>query len=66
MDDRVLSYEPATALFVPDADPLKFYNPIIRYASQALAPGGKLYFEINPKASEQLKKALADARFDCD
>lgn len=66
MEDRVLSYEPATALFVPDTDPLKFYNPIIRYARQTLASNGKLYFEINPKAASQLKKALTDAGFECD
>lgn len=48
MEPNVLVYEPAGALFVPDSDPLKFYRAILRYADKALAPDGKIYFEINP------------------
>lgn len=48
MERNVLDYEPATALFVPDENPLLFYDAITRYAVDALAPDGKLYFEINP------------------
>ncbi len=43
MDRNVLDYEPGLALFVPDADPMKFYRPIATYASGALLPGGMLY-----------------------
>lgn len=49
MDTNVLDHEPHTALFVPDGDPLKFYKPISAYASSALAPGGRLYLEINSR-----------------
>lgn len=63
MDARVIDYEPAAALFVPDSDPLKYYNPIIKFAETALAQSGKLYFEINPKAAPMLKKALNSAGF---
>lgn len=45
---NVLEYEPHTALFVPDADPLLFYRAITRLAVQTLSKGGRLYFEINP------------------
>ncbi len=48
MSRNVLDYEPATALFVPDNDPLLFYRAIVRYACGALKPGGRLLFEINP------------------
>ena len=46
MDARVLEYEPHTALFVPDHDPLLFYR---RIASLPLAssPMTYLFFEIN-------------------
>lgn len=48
MAANVLDFEPATALFVPDDDPLRFYRPITAYAAQTLRPGGALYFELNP------------------
>ena len=59
MESNVLLYEPHTALFVPDNDPLLFYRAIALYASRALSPGGKLYFEINAaygNATAQLLK----------
>ncbi|MDE6156867.1 MAG: peptide chain release factor N(5)-glutamine methyltransferase [Muribaculaceae bacterium] len=59
MDARVLAYEPATALFVPDSDPLVFYRAIARYAKKALRPGGRLYFEINSRFPQQMQQMLA-------
>lgn len=47
MSRNVLDHEPATALFVPDDDPLLFYMAISRYAVKALRQGGCLYFETN-------------------
>jgi len=47
MDARVLDYEPAAALFVPDSDPLVFYRSIAAYAKKTLRPGGRIYLEIN-------------------
>ncbi|WP_170172573.1 peptide chain release factor N(5)-glutamine methyltransferase [Hymenobacter rigui] len=47
MRSNVLDYEPATALFVPDHDPLRFYRRIATLGGQLLAAGGALYFEIN-------------------
>jgi release factor glutamine methyltransferase len=63
MDARVYDYEPATALFVPDADPLMFYRAIARFAAQSLRPSGKLYFEINPLFVNQLREMLTDTGF---
>ena len=48
MDKNVLEHEPHSALFVPDNDPLLFYDAIARYAQTALKEGGAMYFEINP------------------
>ena len=42
MRPNVLDYEPATALFVPDSDPLRFYRRIAEVKS-----GNYLFFEIN-------------------
>jgi release factor glutamine methyltransferase len=47
MRPNVLEYEPATALFVPDTDPLLFYRRIATLGQLLLRPGGNLYFEIN-------------------
>ena len=47
MEANVLDYDPHTALFVSDNDPLIFYRTIAEFALTHLAPDGALYFEIN-------------------
>ena len=47
MEANVLDWEPATALFVPDANPLLFYRKIAELGTVMLKEGGSLYFEIN-------------------
>ena len=47
MEANVLDYDPHTALFVSDNDPLIFYRAIAEFALTHLAPNGALYFEIN-------------------
>ncbi len=49
MDRNVLDYEPHTALFVPDNDPLRFYRRIAE-----LRLGEWLFFEINPRYAEDM------------
>ena len=63
MDKRVKDYEPHTALFVPDDDPLKFYRPIAEYAIETLNQDGTLYFEINPRFVDDMKQMLSSAGF---
>lgn len=60
MEVNVLAYEPHTALFVPDTDPLRFYRAIAEFGKRALVKGGALYFEINPLESEAMRSMLAD------
>lgn len=60
---NVLGYEPATALFVPDSDPLRFYTAIAGYARQALKDGGRLYFEINPLFVKEMGAMLGGLGF---
>ena len=60
MDKNVLGYEPHEALFVPDDDPLLFYRAIARYATLALKPNGKLFFEINPLYADDLTQLLGE------
>lgn len=58
MDENVLWYEPAEALFVPDQEPLMFYVPIARFASEKLSEGGKLWIEINCSEAVATQKLL--------
>lgn len=63
MDKNVLEYEPSSALFVPDDDPLLFYRAISLYARRALKPDGRLYFEINSRFPEETCRLLVEAGF---
>jgi release factor glutamine methyltransferase len=47
MHTNVTDFEPHTALFVSDNDPLIFYKAITEFASLHLLVGGYLFFEIN-------------------
>ena len=60
MHSNVLDWEPHTALFVPDSDPLLFYRTIAKKGLQMLAPSGTLYFEINRAHGAETMKMLAD------
>lgn len=64
MDRNVLDYEPESALFVPDSDPLKFYTSLLRVANGTLlSPSGKIYFEINPEYALQLRQEAENLGF---
>ncbi|MBA4744206.1 MAG: peptide chain release factor N(5)-glutamine methyltransferase [Muricauda sp.] len=57
---NVKDFEPATALFVSDEDPLLFYKAIMDFSKKHLKENGRLYFEINQylgKETEALFKA---------
>lgn len=63
MEHNVLDYEPRAALFVPDNEPLRFYEPIARYAKHALKPSGTLYLEINPLHARTLVELMESLHF---
>ncbi|MEO1050486.1 MAG: peptide chain release factor N(5)-glutamine methyltransferase [Bacteroidota bacterium] len=63
MHDNVLKYEPASALFVEDSEPLVFYKRIADLAAKSLTDGGKLYLEINEKFGGQVKAILKEEHF---
>ena len=63
MEENVLKYEPDTALFVPDDDPLLFYRHIMNYAYSALRSDGRLYFEINPTYADSIVEQLQQLGF---
>ena len=58
MRRNVTDYEPDTALFVEDSDPLIFYRSIARTARRMLKPQGKLYFEIYELYAGEMRAML--------
>lgn len=58
MHKNVLEHEPHLALFVPNDDPLLFYNSIADFALKYLQTGGKLYFEINASYGLKTRQML--------
>lgn len=54
MEANVLDWEPETALFVPDDDPLRFYRQILTLAKNHLNPNGQVWFEINEAKGEEM------------
>ena len=59
MKPNVLAYEPASALFVPDNDPLKFYRRIAE-----LKMGKYLFFEINEAYPQELADMLKELGYE--
>ena len=59
MHSNVLDWEPHTALFVPDSDPLLFYRAIAEKGLTLLKTGGRLYFEINRAHGKETMDMLA-------
>ena len=55
MEPNVLDHEPATALFVPDDDPLLFYRRIAE-----LKAGRALFFEINEAYGKEVAQLLCE------
>jgi len=63
MHANVLNYEPHQALFVPDSQPLIYYEAIARFASQHLLPNGRIYLEINENLAIETAALLRDKNF---
>lgn len=61
---NVLNYEPHSALFVKDDDPLIFYKNIKEIALQKLRPKGKLYLEINQYLGVETRAVFENIHFE--
>jgi len=59
MSSKVVDYEPSMALFVPDSEPLKFYQAIINHCErEVLLPGGLLALECHEDFMEEVKELI--------
>jgi release factor glutamine methyltransferase len=63
MHSNVLNYEPETALFVPDSEPLVFYRAIGAFAKKYLSVNGMLFLEINENLGLEMNEMLIDGGF---
>ena len=54
IEANVLDWEPETALFVPDDDPLRFYRQILALSKNQLNLNGQIWFEINEAKGEEM------------
>lgn len=60
---NVVDFEPHTALFVPQDDPLLFYRAIAHFAVNNLTQNGLLFFEINESYGNETVELLKDMGF---
>ena len=60
MNRNVVDYEPESALFVPDSNPLKFYKSITDFCIEHLDSAGRLYFEIYEQSGQTLMHYLKE------
>lgn len=60
---NVLEYEPHLALFVPDENPLLFYEKIADFAKEHLSENGQLFFEINQYLGKETSEMLRNKGF---
>ena len=60
MTQNVLSYEPHSALFVPDENPLIFYEALARIGKEVLKPKGKFFVEINALLGKEVASCFVE------
>ena len=58
MHNNVLLHEPHNALFVPNKQPLLFYEAIASFGLQHLKSNGLLFFEINEAYGKEMSELL--------
>lgn len=64
MEANVLDWEPHIALFVPDDEPLRFYERIARLGVGLLESEGALYFEINRQYGSEVGAMLRNIGYE--
>jgi release factor glutamine methyltransferase len=63
MDRRVSAFEPGSALFVDDENPLVFYYAIARFCNKYLAETGAVWVEINERMGKETAGVFEDKGF---
>ena len=63
MRKNVVEYEPATALFVPDNDPLLFYEAIADFGKEKLNEQGSIYVEIHEDLGKEVRELFQSKNY---
>ena len=63
MQRNIIDFEPETALFVSNDNPLIFYSAVCRFANRHLSESGMLYFEINEAFGTEIRELLVSHGF---
>lgn len=63
MDNNVRLFEPASALFVPNHQPLIFYEKIAEFSIEHLHENGKIFLEIHQDFGKQVCAIFNEQRF---
>lgn len=63
MQKNVLDYEPQLALFVPDENPMLFYEAIATFAQQQLNASGYVYAELHEDMAAKAKTLFSQKGF---
>jgi release factor glutamine methyltransferase len=63
MSKNVVGFDPPSALYVEDHNPLIFYKRIADYASRLLKPSGSLYVEINERFGKEVSELFEQSGF---
>jgi release factor glutamine methyltransferase len=66
MEAHVTAFEPTTALFVPDENPLQFYKALVAAAPLHLEKGGWLYAEINEGMGDATLQLFQNAEWQAE
>jgi release factor glutamine methyltransferase len=66
MHENVLSFEPHTALFVPDSNPLLFYKAIARFGKTHLKPEGSMYLEIHESLGDAVMSLYNESGYETE
>lgn len=66
MSRNVLDFEPHSALFVTDQNPLIFYKAIAEFAVDNLSDSGILFFEFNEYLGKEMTALLEELNFDVE
>ncbi|HRZ76057.1 MAG TPA: peptide chain release factor N(5)-glutamine methyltransferase, partial [Bacteroidales bacterium] len=63
MQPNVLEWEPHSALFAPDEDPLAFYRSLALWGKQLLVPGGMVLAELNEALGDETASIFTAAGY---
>ena len=66
MSPRILQYEPHSALFVTNQDPLQFYKAIASFSTTHLKPKGSVFVEVNQQFAPETKTLFDEAGWDTE